>query len=165
MAIALNKDKATAAIQDFFSYIQSELSINSTGDDYDLLPGESSGLCRISSSGLDPRPGHKSGPNRDFIVVETSILWVKAIQAKSSISASAEVAGDILILPSLIAAYANYSTYAEGFYQVAWDQRKITPVPRSPLKNQAQDPRWLVNTVFGAVLYFQFPKSPLGIYK
>ena len=161
----MDKEQTKAAVQDFFSYIQSELFINSTGDDYDLLPGESSGLFRISSFGPDNRPGYTSGPNRDYIALETSILWIKAVQAESSVLASAELSGDIMSLPHVIASYAQYATYAKGLYAVAWDRRKITPVPRSLLKNQNKTPQWLVNTVFGAVLYFQFAKTPLGLYK
>ena len=161
----MKKEQTQFVTQAFFAYLQSEFHMKSPADNYDLLPGEASGIFRVSSFGLDPRPNHTSGPNRDFDSFELSILLVQAVEAIDSASASSEVTGLIGDIPNVIAKFCLYAPPAEGLYELHWDKRRIVPVPRSPLRNQNQTPRWLVDIVFGAVMYFQQPKTPQGIYK
>ncbi|WP_156341527.1 hypothetical protein [Pseudanabaena sp. 'Roaring Creek'] len=135
------------------------------GEDYDLLPGEASGIFRVSSFGPDPRPRHTSGPNRDYNSLELSILLNQAVEAKDSSLASSEVAGLIGNIPNVIEGFSQFAPSTEGLYEVRWDRRRIVPVPRSLLRNQTETPRWIVDIVFGAVLYFTQAKTPQGIYK
>lgn len=165
MAIALKIEQTNSAVQTFFAYLKSELSMSDRADDYDLLPGESTGVFRISSFGLDTRPNRTSGSNRAWYALDTSILLIQGVSAPISDLASAQVAGIISNLPNVVESFSMYPAASEGFYEVRWDQRRITPVPRSPLYNQTEEPRWIVNIVFGAVLYFTQAKTPQGIYK
>jgi hypothetical protein len=161
----LKREQTQFVTQAFFAYLQSELHIKTPADDYDLLPGEASGIFRVSSFGLDPNSANKSGPNRDYSSFELSILLVQAVEALDSASASSEVAGLIGDIPNVIAKFSLHAPPAEGLYALHWDKRRIVPVPRSPIRNQSETPRWLVNIVFGAIMSFQQPKTPQGIYR
>ncbi len=161
----MKQEQTDLAVQSFFAYLKSELHMSDRADDYDLLTGEATGVFRISSFGLDPRPDHKSGPNLAWYAIETSILLIQGVSAPTSEIASSKVAGLISNLPNVVESFSLAPAISQGFYEVRWDQRRITPVPRSPLYNQTEDPRWIVNIVFGAVLYFMQKKTPQGIYK
>lgn len=134
-------------------------------DNYDLLAGEATGVFRTGSFGLDPRPDRKSGPNLAWYAIETSIVLFQGVLAETSDAASSEVAGLIGDLPNIIEGFSLTPAASEGFYEIRWDQRRIMPVPSSPMYNQTEQRRWIVNIVFGAVLYFVQKKTPQGIYK
>lgn|GEM_PF-3889435 len=161
----MKREQTQFVTQAFFAYLQSEFHMRSPADNYNLLPGEASGIFRVSSFGLDASSPNKSGPNRDYDSFELSILLVQAVEALDSASAMSEVAGLIGDIPNVIAKFSLYAPPAEGLYALLWDKRRIVPVPHSPLRNPNQTPRWLVDIVFGAVMSFHQPKTPQGIYK
>lgn len=152
------KGLITESINHFVAHIVSELHLDTSGDYYNVIEGETVGIASIGDHGKDSeRP---DSPNRAYRMQRIEVLAIKGYANETEYKQKVPV--ELAFISHAIAKYNRFKIPSKNFLGVEWDGRDITPVPRQPIRTQyEQSPAWIVDIPFGVIFRYQ---SNLNIY-